>query len=88
MHAGMGLAQAVGDVFALPEGERALAGGDADGFHPVIIAPSARIRPTAEPLVAGVSKQKPCLAGAVGSCGDAVNPSLGLGRGIHAADTP
>ena len=53
MQAGMGLAQAVGDVFALPEGERALAGGDADGFHPVIIAPPARIRPTAEPLVAG-----------------------------------
>ncbi|MNN33206.1 hypothetical protein D3C81_1469530 [compost metagenome] len=49
---GMCLAQAVGDVFALPKGERALAGGDADGFHPVIIAPIGWVRPTAEPLVA------------------------------------
>ena len=35
-------AQAVGDVFALPQGERALAGGDAEGLHPRIIARAAK----------------------------------------------
>ncbi|QNM59675.1 hypothetical protein XHV734_0837 [Xanthomonas hortorum pv. vitians] len=39
---GMVLAQRGGDVFALPKGERALAGGDAERGHPAIIPDRAR----------------------------------------------
>ena len=44
LQSGMGRAQAGGDMFALPQGERALAGGDAQGFHPPIIRDRGRRR--------------------------------------------
>ncbi len=53
------------------------------------IAPPARIRPTAEPLVAGaVGWIYRAWPGRWGQAGTPLTHPWGLGRGIHAADTP